>query len=116
MGLRAEFKAMTEDPLFWRVVMFLWGLPFVGIFVLALMHLDEFCGSYWLLVFPAAFAALGGWLVYSAIFADKRALEKRLDFLADGGDILGIVFIIAVAILAIPIWGALRVMLGPAED
>ena len=116
MGLRAELKAMFEDTLFWRVVMFLWSLPLVWILVLSLMHLDEVSEAYWLIVFPIVFGAFGAWLMYSAIFADKQALEKRVDYLSEGGEFLGIVFVIAVGLVAIPIWGALRIMLGPAED
>jgi putative effector of murein hydrolase len=102
-------KAASEDPLFARIVMGIWGLPFMAIFFYGVLHFDEICPD-WLIVFPVAMGAFGAFLFYTAILSDDEAVEKRTDFVGEGGELIGAILVIAVVILAIPIWELMKLL------
>ena len=108
-------KSASDDPLFTRVVMGIWALPFIALSVFIALHVPELCqDDYWILVFPLAIGALGVFLMYTAVLADDKTVEKRTEFVHDGADLIGVLLIVAVIILAIPIWEFLKLL--RAED
>jgi putative Mn2+ efflux pump MntP len=107
----AYLRELLQDPLFMRVCMFLWGLPFVGISVYALaswhpVETYEWFGAALL----CALGLLGFYLLGIATMGSKARLEKSTDFIHDGGDILGLVLVVAIALVAIPVAVVLRVI------
>ena len=96
------------DPLFLRVVMVLWAIPFLGGAFYVGPDLSEIEPDYWLLVFPIGFGLLGLWLLYTAVRADDSTVDKRTEYLSEGNQLIGLVFVVVVLILAIPIWELLK--------
>ena len=96
-----------DDALFLRIVMGIWGLPFVVAFIYSAINYEDLCPDYWLFIIPVALGALGAFLIYSAIFADDKTMDKRLD-LVDGSGFGVWVLIVMVVIVAIPIWELLK--------
>lgn len=101
-------KTASEDPLFARIVMTIWGLPFVSILVYSLLHIDRICPDCWLIVFPIAIGGLGLFLLFTAVYSDDASVERRTEFVSDGGELLGLVLVGAVIVLAIPIWESMK--------
>jgi len=101
-------ESAFDDPLFLRVVMVLWATPFLGIVVYVCLNFSEVEPDYWLLIFPIAAGLLGLWLLHTAIRADDKTVDKRTEWLSEGGELIGLVFVIVVLILAIPIWELLK--------
>jgi hypothetical protein len=116
MRLLAYLKALVADPLFVRVCMALWGMPFValGVGVAVQWHPD---GLWQWLGFACVqlVGVYGVYLLYTAFLGSRARLEKATDLLADGGDIVGAVFALAVAAAAIPITIVLRLAI-PRSD
>jgi len=115
--VRNYFKRVTDDLLFSRIVMVLWSaLPF-AIVGFVLQDTSQFIENKWLLSIPIVAVTLGCWLVYTATRSSDAELEQRLDVLTDGGQWIGILFALAVFIVAIPIYETLRLFRsGGAED
>lgn len=104
------FKSTVDDPLFLRIVMAIWGLPFTAILVLSAANFDDFRPDYWLFVLPAAVGALGLFLLYTAFFADDGVVDERTSWLGDGGELIGVILIVVVILVAIPIWELLKLV------
>ncbi len=109
-GLIEYLKSAFGDPLFTRIVIGIWGLPFLAILVFSAFHFGELSPDHWLIAFPIAVGALGMFLLYTAILADDKTVEKRTEFLSEGGELLGVFLVIVVVILAIPIWELLKLL------
>ena len=90
--------------------MSIWGLPFLAILVYSALHFAELSPAYWLIAFPIAIGALGLFLLYTAILSDDKTVEKRTEFLSEGGELIGVLLVIVVVILAIPIWELLKLL------
>jgi hypothetical protein len=97
-----------DDTLFQRVVMALWGLQFVLAFICSAFNYEDLCPDYWLFIFPAALGTLGAFLVQTVLLAKDETVVKRTEWLSEGGEWVGLIFIIVVVIIAIPIWELLR--------
>ena len=101
-------SSALEDPLFLRVVMGLWAAPLLGLGVFVLLDVSQVAPHYWLLLFPTLAGLLGLWLLHTAVLADDVTVEKRSDWLSEGGDWIGLAFVLVVLIVAIPIWELLK--------
>lgn len=88
--------------------MAIWGLPFLAVSVYSLLNVDQLCEAYWLIVLLIAIGALGLFLVYTAVVSDDATVEKRTEFVSEGGDLAGVVLVIAVVVIAIPVWALLK--------
>ena len=107
--MRAYVPALLKDVLFWRVVMFLWGLPFAGFgFYVALTWQPTALGQWLAIGLFAALGLLGAYFVWVATFGSKARIEKSMNYMHEGGDIVGIVLVIVVFAAALPITAVLR--------
>lgn len=86
----------------------IWSLPFIAVLVISLLHVTDLRPDYWLIVFPLAIGALGVFLLYTAVLSDDAAVERRTEFLSEGGEVIGAILIIVVIIVALPIWELLK--------
>ena len=109
-------KSLFADPLFVRVCMAIWAIPFLTLGVIAALEWRPE-GVLETLGFACVelIGVLGAYLLYTAFLGSQDRLEKAADFMADGGDIVGAVFTLAVAILAVPITLMLRAALARAK-
>ena len=101
-------KSAIDDPLFLRVVMVLWGIPFLAIALYAVANVGQIESDDWILIFPAASGLFGFWLLFTALTASDETVDKRTDWLGDGADLIGLLFILVVLVVAIPIWEVLK--------
>ena len=102
--MRDYFKRVTDDLMFFRIVMILWSaLPF-AIVGFSIRDACSFIENEWLLLIPIVAAAIGCWLVYIATRTDDATFEKRLELLTDGGQWIGLLFALVVFVVAIPIY------------
>ena len=101
-------KSAINDPLFLRVVMALWGAPFLAIALYVAANASQVESDYWILIFPAALGLFGSWLLLTALTASDKTVDQRTDWLGDGADLIGLVFILVVLIVAVPIWELLK--------
>ena len=92
--------------------MFLWGFPFL-ILSLYTIYLWSQQDSLEFIVCIAIglLAAFGGFLAGISLFGSDDRVDKVTNAMADGGDILGAVFAISVALLAIPITAIIRAII-----
>ena len=86
----------------------LWAIPLLGLGIYVFSDLSQVAPDYWLLIFPVLAGLLGLWLVHTAVRADDNTVDKRTDWLSEGGEWIGLVFVLVVLIAAIPIWELLK--------
>ena len=106
----AYFQALLHDPLFFRVCMAIWALAlglFAGFVLVAWYPADAIEWAIYALV--VSIGALAAYLAYTAIRGSDASADKAAGFMNDGGDIVGLVAAIAVAIVALPTVALLRV-------
>lgn len=107
----AYLRKLIADPLFVRVCMLLWGGPMVafGAYVLSSWRPTipiEWLG--YLLIF--LLAALGLYLVITALTSSEEGLDRATNFMSDGGDIVGLVAAFTVCLVALPIVALARLV------
>lgn len=109
--MRAYVLTLLRDVLFWRVVMFLWGLAFAIFgFYVALTWQPTELGEWLAIALLAALGLLGCYFVWAATLGSKATIEKSMNHMHEGGDIVGIVLVIVVFAAALPITAALRAL------
>jgi hypothetical protein len=109
--MRAYVLALLKDVLFWRVVMFLWGLPLAGFgFYVALAWQPTELGQWFAIALLAALGLLGAYFICVATFGSKARIERSMNYMHDGGDIVGIVVVMVVFVAALPIAAVLRAL------
>jgi hypothetical protein len=109
MGARRKVRGILQDPLFWRVAVCLFGLPFAYVGIAGAVALSPPEGWWWLAVLVlAALGTYGGFLIYAACLGSKGLFERATSYIHEGGDLLGLLFIVVVGLLAIPITILLR--------
>lgn len=92
--------------------MALWSAPFIALGVFAGVEWRPEAAWEWVgFGVVAVIGVYGVCLLYTAFLGSRKRLEKTTDWIADGGDILGAVFALLVAGLAIPITIMLRAAL-----
>jgi hypothetical protein len=112
MELPPYLRSLLADPLFLRVCMALWSAPFLALGIFAGIEWRPEAAWEWVgFGFVALIGVYGAYLLYTAFLGSGKRLEKATDWLADGGDIMGAVFALLVAGLAIPITIMLRAAL-----
>ena len=105
----AYLRELLKDQLFMRVCMFIWGLPFIA--------LGAYCVVAWRPVeaiewfgfsLVSAIGVLGFYLVGTAVLGSAERVEKSTDFMHEGGEIVGLVLAVFVAVIAVPITICIR--------
>ena len=105
-------RAQLKDPLFMRVCMFLWGLPFALLGPYGAVILRPAASFEWFgFAMLAALGSLGLYLLGVAAFGSDARVHKTTDFMHEGGELLGIVFAIAVILVAVPLTELLRAII-----
>ena len=102
-AILAYFKEVFADPIFLRICVAYWGIPFGALGFLALVQwqpteLWEWVG----LALTTAIGVYGLFLIYAACFGSDLLFDRATNYVGDGADILGLFLGIAVAIVAIP--------------
>ncbi|HEY4370347.1 MAG TPA: hypothetical protein VGN52_00265 [Burkholderiales bacterium] len=110
-------RELVCDPLYMRVCAFLWGLPFVagGVALFIALHRDAALAGrppvWWImLVAGGGLCLLGGWPMWTAVFANDERFERVTRSLGDGGDLIGLVFVLLLFVLALPATMLLRAL------
>jgi hypothetical protein len=107
--LRQQFK----DVLFLRVCVAIYGIPITALGLGGLWHFRPDQPVEWLLVAAlVCLAAFGLFMTYAAFFGSPTVLERVADGVSDGGEIVGLVLLLAVIVIALPITGLIRSLSG----
>jgi thiol:disulfide interchange protein len=97
--------------------MFLWGLPFALFSGFAISSWRPTEAIEWIgIVLLAALGILAIFLMYISVFGSEEKVNKAADWVSDGGDILGFLLALAVALVALPITGVIRVFRPKLKD
>jgi len=116
--LLAWLRSVVRDPLFLRVCLLLWGGPFLalGLFMAAAAHVPPSDGTEWfLLAFGAALGSYGAFLVFAGALGSDALLDRATGFVSEGGELLGLVLAVAVALVAVPVTVLLRALVRRRE-
>ena len=108
-------KRALDDLLFSRIVMLLWATPVFAIVIFSALNPSGFIENPWLLIIPAVALVFGLFMAYTALFADDKTFEKRLDYLSEGGDWLGLLFVLLVFVVALPIYVVVKAIRAPDD-
>lgn len=106
-------RAVVSDVYFLRVCMFIWGSCFAAFGAFAVIswkpvEVYEWFGVGLLLLL----GLLGAFLVAVAILGSTDEVGRAVQLMHEGGDIPGVLFVVVVALLAVPITALLQVFLG----
>lgn len=100
----AYLKTLFDARVFVRVCMITWGGPFLGLGLFAAFNLHPADISDWLiLALISLLGVYGAYLTYIGFLGSDSLVERSVDFMAEGGDILGLLFALIVAIVAVPV-------------
>ena len=98
------FKNAFADIFFYRIVMFIWSIPFISILIVGIVKFQELQPDYWLFLFPVVLGLIGFWLLYTSVLAPDEVMDKRLSAVSDGADLAGVVLVLLAIVIALPIW------------
>ncbi len=96
------FKKALKDKLLFRIVFVIWGVMFISIGIWPFFNLS-FANLSLLYIFPILLLAFGSWLVFVGLFKNDKCIDKYMDLIGDGGDILAVLILIVVILIALPI-------------
>lgn len=106
------FGKALEDPLFWRIGMLLWSLPFILVAVLLILECSFPVNPSWVLAVPLGLLSFGIWIAYSALAADDAKIQRRSDLIVVPGSEL---LVIAVLLIAVPFYELSKLVLRKEE-
>ena len=110
----AYFKNLILDPIFFRVCMLLWGMPFVALLGFAGFSWRPVDAYEWFGFGLVITLGLGGlFLIYIALFGSKKAIDKASNYMNEGGDIIGVIFALGVFLIALPVTAFIRGLRAP---
>ena len=104
MNLFKKLWQVIEDPIFLRVAICVFALPFTLLGYWGVWSLWQPSGWEWLGF--ALLAVVGTWgvfVMYISCFGSKERFERVSRFVDVDADILGLVFVLLVGAIAIPI-------------
>lgn len=97
-----------EDVLFLRVVFVLYSIPFFLIASLPINDFNSFVETPAYFIIPLGFLLAAIFLVYTGLFSRDELVEKYSNSISDGGDLIGVFFVLLIGIIAIPIWEIIK--------
>lgn len=97
-----------EDFLFLRIVFVLYSIPFYLIASLPIYEFNSFAETPALFILPLVFLLTATFLVYVGLFSKDKLVEKYSDAISDGGELIGVIFVLLIGIVAIPIWEMIK--------
>jgi drug/metabolite transporter (DMT)-like permease len=110
-SLLAYVRDLIADPLFFRICMFLWGLPFAALSACALFSWRPSEPLEWLgILLVLALGIFGLVLMFVSVFGSEHSVDKTASAMADGGEIAGLVLAVVAALFALPITILLRAL------
>ena len=97
-------RRYLRDSIVVRVCVFIHGALFLGLGLALARAFFPPVSLEWLVVaLGSAIAGLGVFMLYASVFGRLRVLEKTANAVSDGGELLGIVLVLAVFLAALPI-------------
>lgn len=107
----ARLKELFDVKLFVRVCMVIWGAPFVALALFAAIRLRPSDWTEWcLLALLVALGTYGAFLLCVGFLGSDSRVERSIDFMSEGGELLGVVFALAVAVVAVPVTLLIRMV------
>ncbi|HEY6084801.1 MAG TPA: hypothetical protein VIU63_05360, partial [Nitrospira sp.] len=105
------------DPIFLRVGMFLWGMPFLTAGGISLAYWRPAEAYEWIgLALLSVIGCGGAFLMYVAVRGTKHSVDKAADFMSEGSDFVGVLFALTVFLLALPITACFRALATPSKQ
>lgn len=100
----AHLRSVVGSTLFIRVCMVLWGAAFASLGLLLLSRFTPRDPLEWVLSgLLTLIMCLGAFLCCVGAAGSKVQVIEATDCMSEGGDLLGIVFAVAVALVAVPV-------------
>jgi hypothetical protein len=114
----AYITGLLKDPIFPRACMFLWGLPLAALGFGGVVFWPEVSeGWEWLaLLCLLLVGTMGLCLMYVAVASSDSTFGRVADCASDGGDVIGLVLMVAVVLLALPITAIIRALFPRAQQ
>lgn len=109
----AWVQSVVRDPLFFRVCLVFWGGPFVALalFMISAVQAPPADATEWLLsALGAALGSYGAFLVVAGALGNDAMIKRATGFVSEGGELLGLVLAVAVAVIAVPTTVVLRAL------
>ena len=98
-----------KDPFYYRVVLFLFSVPFTSISIILTFSLFEASVDVFVSILLLAFGIVGLLLALISFFASENFINKINDHVAHGGgEIAGVIFFICISFFALPVWCILK--------
>jgi hypothetical protein len=105
----SRFRRFFRDSIFVRVCVFIYGAIFLTLGSAMLLAFVPTEPIEWLITaFGVGIGGLGSFMVYASVFGRLRILEKASDAVSDGGEIIGIIFMLVVLTVALPITAVIK--------
>jgi hypothetical protein len=102
--LLARLKGLFDMELFVRVCLVVWGTPFLAIALFAVAEFRPVDWAEWcVLALVVAFGAYGAFLLWLGLRGSDSRVESSMDLMSEGGELLGVVFALVVAVIAVPV-------------
>lgn len=113
----AYFRSLFSDLLYWRVCVALFGLPLAGFACFAVFRWHPSEPLEWFgMLLLVLLGLYGAWLVGVSMFGNDATFERSIRYIDDGGELLGVLLILAVALIAIPITVTIRLFKPRASE
>ena len=115
--MRTYIRGLIADPIFVRVCMFLWGIPFLTVGGIGLASWRPLDVYEWIgLALLSAVGCGGAFLIYVAVRGSEKSVDKATHLMSEGGEIVGVLFALAVFLVALPITVFLRALTAPPNE
>ncbi len=102
-------RRYLRDSIVLRVCVFTYGALFVAMGLALAVAFTPPEPLEWLAVaLGLAIAGFGAYMAYASVFGRFKILENTANAVSDGGELLGVVLVLAVFLLAIPIAAAIK--------
>ena len=102
------FKEALKDILLLRIVFVLWSIPFILIALSITYKILQTNELKLLILLPIVLLSLGCFLLYIGTQKNRKIIDKYIDLIGDGGELIGAILILVVIIIALPIRQIIR--------
>jgi hypothetical protein len=110
------FRRLFADPVFFRICMFLWGVPFLLLGCYAMFSWRPVETYEWFgVALLFAIACGGALLIFVSTRGSNEAVEKASNYMHEGGDVFGAILALLVCLVAVPIAAVIRASQSSSE-
>jgi hypothetical protein len=113
-AIAKRFRRFLRDSIVVRTCVFIYGAIFLagGVALASVFFPPE--SMEWLAVaLGVAVTGLGAFMVYTSVFGRLHRLEKAASAVSDGGEVVGVVFLLVVVVAAFPIAAIVKFLRSP---